>query len=109
MSKATNVKATLIEPFDSDRLFKTPGAYCFVHSDGHEVGIVHSCPCGCGMQSGAYFAPSTSKVLWERSGTREALTLRPSIGIRPQRPDQDKESDGYHWHGYLTDGVWKSV
>src|SRR5687768_4765093 len=113
MSKATNVKAVLCETWADAR--KIAGGYSYVHAhEGpREVGIMLSCPCGCGQAGGIYFDDvewnkKNSRVTWKRSGPRERLTIHPSIGMKPYREGQDVESDGYHWHGWLRDGVLQS-
>jgi hypothetical protein len=63
------------------------------------AGIQHSCPCGCGLLSWLPFNPEHG---WTPEQTTDLtkLTLKPSIGMfAGQNP--------YHWHGFLTDGVFK--
>lgn len=105
------VRAKILETFDWSALRETPGAiaYCRKNDQGQDVGMVHSCPCGCGILSGVWWPPSTSKVLWSLGGTRESPTLSPSVGIKRQTSEQSVRPDGYHWHGYLENGVWRSV
>lgn len=74
------------------------------------VGVSFNCPCGgCGARA---FIPFTNPLdggppyqaehdTWERTGDSfETLSLTPSI----QRADPG----GCRWHGYLTDGVFRS-
>lgn len=73
------------------------------------VGIIFQCPCGtCNTESFIPFKNPISggppvevrRDTWQRTGEDfETLTLRPSI----------LRKSGCGWHGYLTDGVFKSV
>lgn len=126
----TNVVAELIEATDIDlqsgskfrQAAGKPGSfYYFRSSDVDEAGIIHSCPCGCGMLGALNLKPhdDRDRPLWANSGTRERPTLSPSVGIRPieDGPDLDpaykprttRGADGFHWHGWLRNGVWESV
>lgn len=112
MSKATNVKATLLEGEQKDQRAKeTPGSFFYgVGFDSREtIGIIHSCPCGCGNLGFLNLDPKRGRPLWTNTGTSEKPTLKPSVGIKQYRDDQDVEKDGFHWHGYLRNGVWESV
>lgn len=80
---------------------KAPGSVSFSplpDADGEQY-MSWVCPCGCGHQSnltvGNGFKPADSPS-WEWNGSREKPTLTPSI-----------HRVG-HWHGWLTDGVWRS-
>ncbi len=53
--------------------------------------------------------PKSSRPRWTNSGTDDKPTLSPSVGIKPWQDEDDVESDGFHWHGWLRDGVWVSV
>jgi len=53
---------------------------------------VHLCACGCGVKTVTPIRPGE----WEITGTRDCVTLRPSIGNwSGQTP--------YHAHYYITD------
>lgn len=115
---ATGVKAQLIADENHDQLQNTPGAFrYFKYGDEEDVGLLHSCPCGCGMFSSINLKPHGGKTrpMWTNDGTREVPNLNPSIGIHPwdvtsEYPERAKVTDGpYHWHGYLRNGVWESV
>jgi hypothetical protein len=89
-----------------------PGAIQFtLHPDSKEiVGFSHCCPCGCGRWSFVRlnpeaWAPEDRTPMWTRTGDDQHMTLKPSIGIHHQGADQGKP--GYHWHGYLTNGVFE--
>jgi hypothetical protein len=111
MSKATDIVAVRLTGINKDdRARGLPGAFWYVSSESHgpKAGIIHSCPCGCGNLGHLNLDPAADRPLWTNSGTEEKPTLRPSVGIKKYRDDQDVEADGYHWHGYLTDGIWTS-
>lgn len=92
----------------SDENLGNPGAIRFARNDRTEiVGFTHACPCGCGKRSfirlnPSAWAPESRSPMWERTGPDEAMTLTPSIGIKPQ-----DASGAYHWHGYLRNGVFE--
>ena len=110
MSKATNVEAVLVVNGNKmDQIKAAPGAFFYYTSEGfgEGSGIVHSCPCGCGKVGSINFDPSR-RPCWTNNGNKEKPTLKPSVGIRPWDGDTDVEADGFHWHGYLKNGVWES-
>lgn len=110
MSRATGIVARTAATYSHDFLRDTPGAFYYLKNDtGAEVGIVHSCPCGCRQLSAVYFPPSTNRVLWQRSGTQDKPTVSPSIGIFPSLKGCSMADGKYHWHGYLRNGVWESA
>lgn len=53
------------------------------------------CPCGCGILPGIVVQPLPNAWGWD--GNIETPTITPSIDINRG-----------HWHGYLTNGVFKS-
>lgn len=67
-------------------------------SDG-ELSFWYCCPCGCGavapLVAGNNFKPNGGPS-WMWNGSTDAPTLHPSV------------NHVGHWHGWLTDGVWKS-
>jgi len=73
----------------------------------HGVGVSCDCPCGCATRLFVPFAnpldgdQQYDRQGWQRTGdTFETLTLTPSIHrIR---------GCANSWHGYLTDGVFRS-
>jgi hypothetical protein len=66
-------------------------------SDG-ERSFWYVCPCGCGRRApltvGENFKPA-DRPSWNWNGSLEAPTLTPSV------------HHVGHWHGWLTDGIWK--
>lgn len=74
------------------------------------VGLSCDCPCGCGARMAVAFANpirggepviNPGENTWQREGdTFETLTLTPSI----QRADPG----GCRWHGFLTNGEFRS-
>lgn len=69
-------------------------------SDRH--GLSFGCPCGCGSMGSVSFGPGK----WALTGELPRASVTPSIGFYGG-PDGPKGPDGYHWHGYLTDGVFE--
>lgn len=87
--------------FDGERGAKA-GHICYVVDapDGNIVGLNFGCPCGCGRVYGATFKPHKPTGGWDWNGDREKPTLTPSLGCYEDR------GSAYHWHGYLTAGVF---
>jgi len=90
------VKVTLVDDIDNT---KVPGAieYRLKYQSDEIAGIGFICPCGCGREGWLPFRPETSPA-WEWNGNKEKPTLRPSV----------LQVGGCRWHGFLTDGVWRS-
>jgi hypothetical protein len=88
-----------------------PGAIMFTRryqdrtavADQEIIGFVHTCPCGCGIWSGVHFKNYDSEPMWDRAGDDLHMTVTPSIGIHHIKGGQP----GYHWHGYLRNGVFE--
>lgn len=118
MSRATGIPVTVIEAADKDDpngstfelLTATPGAIRYWRDDERGVtGFTHSCPCGCGALGTINLTgPAGERPMWTNSGTREKPTLSPSIGFGKGCDYLGLEADGYHWHGYIRDGIWES-
>jgi len=82
----------------------------FSASGAMGAGIFFDCPCGCNQRRHVAFSNpihgennlSKDRPVWKRTGDKfESMTLTPSIHIV-------KEKGGCGWHGYLTDGEFKS-
>ena len=81
-----------------------PGSFRISPPDADgEQSFWYCCPCGCGriapLTVGNGFKPSKASpddATWKWNGSLEAPTLHPSV-----------HHIG-HWHGWLTDGVWRS-
>lgn len=88
-----------------------PGAIMFTRrfhdrvavKDQEITGLVHACPCGCGIWSGIHFKNYGREPMWDRTGDDLHMTLTPSIGIRHVQVGLP----GYHWHGYLRNGTFE--
>lgn len=107
MAEPNNCAALLVDPRDDDYLAR--GEYYFINLENEpKVGIIHTCPCGCGIRSAIWFKDhGHGNPEWERSGPDDRMTLTPSIGIRNQFVDfqhDPKKRQQYHWHGYMRDG-----
>jgi hypothetical protein len=91
----------------NERVKQHPGAFCYVSRHGRRVGIIHSCPCGCGTLGYLNFGENCAPR-WTLTGPEDAPTLDPSVAMVAHADDTDIRHDGYHWHGYLRNGLWKS-
>lgn len=88
------VTARRVENFEQT---ERAGDFFWVGLPGEQPGRMHFlCPCGCGVLAGVTVKPVTANG-WDWNGDLEKPTVKPSIRI-----DRD------HWHGYLTDGVFRS-
>lgn len=92
---------------------KQAGDFYFMHHhfDPIPIGLIHTCPCGCGLLGSLYFEGRRPKdwapgAEWKVTGTWPKVSLTPSIGFHGA-PDSPKGPDGYHWHGFLTNGVFE--
>lgn len=83
---------------DIDEVDQVPGAFEYYKSgDRYPAGMIYSCPCGCGARGALRFRPSEpAHPSWEWNGNLDKPTLTPSV------------HHVGHWHGWLTDGVWRS-
>lgn len=72
-------------------------------SDDHKSGrLMFSCPCGCGTNPGIVVGePQAVPPVWGWNGNPDKPTATPSIEVHPHGGCKG-------WHGYLTDGVFKS-
>jgi hypothetical protein len=74
-----------------------------VASDGTKRGINYGCPCGCGVTRAFNFnIPGAHQ--WD--GNEEKPSITPSLGIYP-KDGRSQDGSGYHWHGYLRNGVFQ--
>jgi hypothetical protein len=76
-----------------------PGSACWVRGYKTEkiVYIRFVCPCGCGAVHGVPVDKSFGSA-WDFNGDYQKPTLTPSIQIL----------SGCRWHGYITDGTFKT-
>lgn len=82
------------------------GAYYFmVNEHGRKNGFIHGCPCGCGTRSAMWFEgeENAGGPKWTVTGEWPKVTMSPSIGIGRGR---EPCIAGFHWHGYLREGVF---
>lgn len=105
--KTEPVTARYIQEWDdfrhADRLWvgKIPGSFRLDErdSDGEQT-FYYCCPCGCGRTAplivGNGFKPTGPSPTWKWNGSLDKPTLTPSV------------HHVGHWHGWLTDGVWRS-
>ena len=89
------VQASRVESWDD---LHNPGDFMFTHNQAGEIcGMIEQCPCGCGAVGALDFGQKRSPR-WNWNGDKDKPTLTPSI----------RRTAGCMWHGYLTDGVFKS-
>lgn len=96
----SDVVAHEVQSFDD---MKNPGDFMFTTINGWDgpAGLIEICPCGCGATGAIAFdipVPGRSGPKWKWNGSRDKPTLTPSI----------LRTSGCRWHGYLTDGVFRS-
>lgn len=95
--KTAPVTAQLVDSIVSEAA--PAGAIKFYEARGaNPAGFHFRCPCGCDAVGGV----SVTAGGWEWNGSREKPTVRPSVALSRDA------SEGVHWHGWLTDGVWRS-
>ena len=90
------IRAIVVDDIRSDAGMQ-PGAIEFRELNGQVKGIAFRCPCGCGFES--YLPIGRDEQGWEWNGSREFASIKPSI---PQIGLPCK------WHGFLTDGEFRS-
>lgn len=76
---------------------KNPGQFLFMSNPYEINGLLFICPCGCGSMGGVRFKGPSPK--WDWDGNIENPTITPSIQFMT----------GCKWHGFLTNGEFKSV
>jgi hypothetical protein len=105
-----NQRATVEAVFvgdDEDRDYRAGEWNFYGTQDTDRHGILFGCPCGCGeLKSVAFKASRPERPCWTWDNNEVKPTLTPSILIY-QMNDQGVKA-GEHWHGYLTNGVFKS-
>lgn len=90
----SEVQGRLVGTFEEA---KAPGEFWF--SGEPPTRLTFVCPCGCGAIGGIMVGGDPTKhPVWQWNGNLEKPTTTPSI----------KFVGGCEWHGYLTDGVFKS-
>ena len=104
VNQRASCAATLIEDIGFDGPVP-PGAFEYFSFLGPDGGILFGCPCGCGEMKSVSFR-SERRPVWNWDGNREKPTLTPSINIL--QLDQAGKQIGEHWHGFLTDGEFRS-
>jgi hypothetical protein len=92
------VKATIVQDVDDHP--DLPGAIEFRSYGGTPdvvAGVAFRCPCGCGREGYLPVEPEAAKR-WDFNGDRARPTTTPSIQF----------VGGCAWHGYLTDGEFRT-
>lgn len=76
-----------------------PGAAWWMKNDAGVTGLLlFSCPCGCKAVVHVPVLPGFGSGHWQWNGSLEAPTLKPSI----------LRTAGCRWHGYLTEGEFRT-
>lgn len=92
-----DVPAKLVDDFP-----RLPGDFVWRPTREEPSRILFCCPCGCESIIGVNVKPEEQlgvvKHPWQWNGNRERPTLTPSIRV----------VGCCEWHGYLTDGVFKT-
>lgn len=93
------IRAVIVD--DIDHHLTTPGAVEIreAETDCEKlVGFAFVCPCGCGREGYLPIDTFTAGPRWDWNGDRERPTLTPSVLFR----------GGCQWHGFLTNGEWRT-
>ena len=105
-----NASAVFVADFDGDGPIPAGHFHFFsVYGDPEKskAGILFGCPCGCGQLKAVGFDTHwMDGPLWHFDGDRDRPTLTPSILIFQLNEQGAKV--GEHWHGFLTDGEFRS-
>lgn len=92
-------RATFIEDWDEFERREVPGSISVAIKPGDRGQLWYCCPCGCGtisvLRVGNGHKPDKSPS-WHWNGSTDRPTLTPSV------------HHVGHWHGWLTDGEWRS-
>lgn len=83
-----------------------PGDFYITEPSDHDFGarrLSFLCPCGCGDLCGIRIRDDGQNIdgAWGWNKDVDKPTTTPSIRISGKTPSEE------HWHGYLTDGVFK--
>jgi len=105
VNQRASVPATFTDGMDFDGPVPAGVFEFYTDSDGPDAGILFGCPCGCGEMKTVGFR-TIKRPQWTWNGDREKPTLTPSINILQM--DATGKHIGEHWHGWLTDGEFRS-
>ena len=76
-----------------------PGSAMWCRGLDGKIACLHfTCPCGCGEFGSVPVAPGYGGHMWNWNGNETEPTLTPSI----------QKLGACRWHGYLTDGEFKT-
>lgn len=95
--KTQPVAATVVA--DVDEALQIPGAIEFRLEYKGAEGIAYVCPCGCRATGWLPIRNSMAPIerpSWVWNGKQEGCDLKPSV------------HHVGHWHGHLSDGIWRS-
>jgi len=78
---------------------KSPGDFMWMGPEGAPARMMFLCPCGCGAYLGVSVSGDESKhPVWEWDRNFEKPTIKPSIRF----------IGGCNWHGFLTEGNFRT-
>jgi hypothetical protein len=104
-----SAEAVLTEDIDDIEGPVPAGVFEYFVSSGGDgpAGLLFGCPCGCGeLKTVGFDTHESRRPRWHWDGNREQPTLTPSILI--YQLSETGAKTGEHWHGFLTNGVFKS-
>jgi len=78
--------------------FEAPAGHTVVYKDGDQTVINFGCPCGCGAHYGGKG--------WNVTENEGKLSSTPSFGCYPTKRGDAGPDGNFHWHGFLTNGVF---
>lgn len=98
-----NVRAILVESlWKEGGEPEAAGSFKFYKQSGSDEpsGLHFVCPCGCGAVLGIAFRNPDGQTgpLWQWNGSRDKPSTTPSV----------RRIGGCEWHGYLTDGEFRT-
>lgn len=96
--KTEPVAVTLVDSIVSDAAPAGSIKFHTAHGSDDLSGFHFQCPCGCRSVGGVKVAGVGA---WQWNGSRDKPTVRPSVLL-------GDAAGNPHWHGWLTDGVWRS-
>lgn len=97
---APDAPIKFVQDIDGDGLAPGSAEWAVMYSGPSKVaGLLFICPCGCGSLGFLSIRKIDEHPSWVWNGDREKPTMTPSI----------QKTTPCRWHGYLTDGVFRSV
>ncbi len=96
------MRATVFTDYDLLETEGTPGSFMYAGRGHGQDTMIMRCP-GCGSISALPLTDQGDRFpKWSKSGADELPTLSPSVF-------HTKDKGGCGWHGFLQEGIWKSI